>query len=229
MIRLNIVVEGQTEEEFVNEVLCDELATFDIFTSARRVQTSRKKGIKHSGGGVNRSCEKLIQDLMRWINEDKQANARFSMMIDYYGLATDCIEQQLSMVDKTKTHLMQLEDAFATRINDRRFIPYLQYHEFEGLLFTDPDCFLTAYPRLEAEKIQALHNIRAQFATPEEINNSPETAPSKRIMAIIHGYDKIADGNLIALEIGFQRLYAENPHFAAWIDQIKTSATKPKS
>lgn len=214
MIRLNIVVEGQAEEEFVNEILRDELVDFGIFTNARCVQTSRKKGIKHSGGSVNRSCEKLIQDLMRWINEDRNADARFSMMIDYYALATDCIEKQLNTVDKTQPHLIQLEEAFAQRINNRRFIPYLQYHEFEGLLFTDPDCFWATYPELEEEKIQALHTIRAQFETPEAINNHPTTAPSKRIEAIINHYDKVAAGNLIALEIGFERLYQANPHFA---------------
>jgi len=89
MIRLHIVVEGKTEKEFVEPVLMPAFSPLGIIADARCVATSRKGGRKHSGGAINRSYIKLKNDLINWIKEDRKADARFSMMIDFYGLASD--------------------------------------------------------------------------------------------------------------------------------------------
>ncbi|MCP4698643.1 MAG: DUF4276 family protein, partial [Gammaproteobacteria bacterium] len=44
----------------------------------------------------------------------------------------------------------------------------------------------------------------------------------KRIKAVIPEYDKVMAGNMVALEIGFTKMCAENPHFCNWVNQLKS-------
>jgi hypothetical protein len=50
------------------------------------------------------------------------------------------------------------------------------------------------------------HEHLTPYASPEEINNSQETAPSKRILGVYNSYNKITDGYLIAKEIGIDKM-----------------------
>ena len=59
--------------------------------------------------------------------------------------------------------------------------------------------------------------ISDQFNTPEEINNSPVTAPSKRILQLFKGYDKPMHGALAALEIGLDNIRKECALFNKWL------------
>jgi hypothetical protein len=189
MIRLHIVVEGQTEKEFVDEVLMSAFSPLGIIPDARCVATSRKGGRKHSGGAINRSYIKLKNDLINWIKEDRNADARFSMMIDLYGLAPDFPGYKESRQQSTSQEKVNiLEKRFSEEINDYRFIPYIQLHEFEALLFAEPEKFATAYPNRQ-NQIQQLIEIRSQFESPEDINEGRKTAPSKRIKAILPEYE----------------------------------------
>ena len=62
---------------------------------------------------------------------------------------------------------------------------------------------------------------RDAFPTPEHINNSIETAPSKRILHLIPNYSKTRQGVLIAKNIGIDRMFSECKHFAAWVEKIR--------
>jgi len=221
MIRLHIIVEGETEKEFVDEVLMPELCPLGIIPDARCVETSRKGGRKYSGGGINRHYIRLKNDIMNWIKEDRNADARFTMMIDFYRLAPDFPGYEESRKQKTvQDQVKILETRFFEEINYYRFIPYIQIHEFEALLFTEPKKFASIYPNRQAQ-IQQLIDIRSQFSSPEEINQGFETAPSKRIKAILPEYDKKIAGSLIALEIGLKKLCDENQDFKEWIEKLK--------
>jgi hypothetical protein len=103
-----------------------------------------------------------------------------------------------------------------------RFIPYVMMHEFEGLLFSDPAGFARAVgqPTLEP----AFTRIRNQFQTPEEINDSPMTAPSKRVELHMPEYEKPLFGVLAVLEIGLPRIRTECPHFAAWLATLEAAS-----
>lgn len=80
-----------------------------------------------------------------------------------------------------------VEDALSEDINREqgqgfdpaRFVPYVMMHEFEGLLFSDCERFSQGIGRPELGV--ALQAVREQFSSPEEINDSPATAPSKRV------------------------------------------------
>ena len=94
-------------------------------------------------------------------------------------------------------------------------------HEFEGLLFSDCAAFARGIgqPQIEIH----LKAIRNQFATPEDIDDSPLTAPSKRVEAIISGYTKPLFGVLAALEIGLDKIREACPHFRAWLEKLEKS------
>ena len=82
--RLHFVVEGQTEETFVNQTPAPHLAHISIVSDARCVATSRKDNVKHRGG-VN-SYEHVKNDIVRWTLGDRNPDARFTTMLDLYAL-----------------------------------------------------------------------------------------------------------------------------------------------
>ena len=101
------------------------------------------------------------------------------------------------------------------RFDAGRFVPYVMMHEFEALLFSDCEGFARGIDRPEAAV--SLQAIRDGFASPEEIDDSPETAPSKRVESLVSGYQKPLMGALAALEIGLGAMRRECPHFGAWL------------
>ena len=83
MIRLHFVVEGQTEETFVNTLLCPHLGQFNVSADARRVEMS--PGYR---GGLT-SYARAKRDLSRWMKQDQHSDARFTSMFDLYALPAD--------------------------------------------------------------------------------------------------------------------------------------------
>jgi hypothetical protein len=111
-----------------------------------------------------------------------------------------------------------LENALESDIGCRNFIPNLQIHEFEALLYSNPACFGEWYGN---EAVSRLQKERDQYPSPEHINDGPETAPSKRIRSICPGYDKVLHGSLIAIGIGLDTLRHECSHFSSWIERLE--------
>ena len=108
--------------------------------------------------------------------------------------------------------------------NARRFVPFVVMHEFEGLLFSDCAGFSRGIgmPELEPE----FRKIRGQFLNPEEIDDSPVTAPSKRVQKIVPRYEKPLFGVLAALEVGLSAIRHECPHFANWLAELEARAAQ---
>lgn len=110
-----------------------------------------------------------------------------------------------------------MEKSISDDINDRRFIPYIQLHEFEALLFSATNGFEMYFEDKISEEIQCIID---SFDNPEDINSSPETAPSKRLIRIIPYYDKVIYGNIVALEIGLSTILSKCPRFRRWISSL---------
>jgi len=102
---------------------------------------------------------------------------------------------------------------------DLRFLPYIQLHEYEGLLFSAPSAFATAIsePRLAV----AFHRVRDDFETPEDIDDDPTTAPSKRVLAVHPRYRKVLDGTNAARAVGIEAMRQEGPHFREWVGRLE--------
>jgi hypothetical protein len=227
MARLLVHVEGQTEESFVNEVLRDSLLKKGYAAvSARIVGNAR---LRKNRGGI-RPWLSVKKDIINHLKEDPRCIA--TTMVDYYGLPQDgaaawpgrAQANSLGPIEKAKlVETAILNDLTAEpSVNPDRFVPFVVMHEFEGLLFSDCAAFSKAIGRPNLQ--QVFQEIRDQFATPEEINDSPLSAPSKRVEALVPGYQKPFLGVLAALEIGLASIRAECPHFNHWLSKLESLA-----
>ncbi len=100
-----------------------------------------------------------------------------------------------------------------------RFVPFVLMHEFEGLLFSDCAAFSSAVGKHNLAA--PLQQIRSGFATPEDINDSSVTAPSKRIVKLMPDYEKPLFGAIAVLEIGVEKIRGECPLFSAWLTRLE--------
>ncbi|MCX7048658.1 MAG: DUF4276 family protein [Candidatus Sumerlaeota bacterium] len=226
MSRLHIIVEGQTEEAFANRTLKNHLATLGVYADAHCVTTSRKHRKAHRGGLIK--FAHLENDITRWIRQDSGADSYFTTMLDLYDLPNDFPEYDDARACATPwDRVMVLEAALAKQVNYHRFIPYIQLHEFEALLFADPrkiECVYWDY----AEAINEIIKIGAHFSSPEAIDDGDQTAPSKRIIRHIprYAYEKAEAGPRIAHEIGLDTLRGKCRHFNEWLLKLEGLAKK---
>ncbi len=220
--RLNITAEGQTEERFVKQTLSVHLGSFNISTAVRCVLTSKDKNKFHRGGLVN--YLKAKNDILTWLKEDRQPEARFTSMFDLYALPNDFPDFAASeKIANPYQKVAFLEEAFANDINDTRFIPYIQLHEFEALLFSKPEALKIEYFE-HFNAIEKLKEIVAEKGNPELINDNPDTAPSKRIINLIPEYakNKASAGATVAGIIGVELLKKSCKHFNDWIIKLES-------
>lgn len=224
MIRLNVIVEGQTEEAFVNQVLTGPLADAEVFISVRCVETGRSRSKIYRGGLLR--YEKLRGDLIRWMRQDRHPECWFTTMIDLYGLK----RLQDEFPGLRESHREQdphrrigiLEQAFAKDIQHPRFIPYLQLHEFEALLLADPQKLDGEFID-RSDGIARLVHLASAFESPELIDDGEDTSPSHRIIQVIPEYRdrKASAGPLVAARIGLPMLRRRCSHFAEWVDRLE--------
>ena len=225
---LNVLCEGQTEERFVKKVLKPYLKNFGSIVKAQLLLTSKKKNVR--GGMI--SYERAKTDLNLW-NKQHIRNTHethfFTTMFDFYKLPKDFPGYK----DALKTTncyaaIGKLEKDFKLDIKINRFIPYIQLHEFEALVFCGLDHLLEDYPDMGCE-VEYLKTIVKEFDNnPEKINNRPESSPSKRIINSFkskHHYDKPKSGELVTSSVGIPLLKARCIHFKEWIEKLEKIAT----
>ncbi len=221
-VRLNIIVEGQTEETFVNQTLKPHLSRFSIGVSARVVTTRKERGTKYRGGLS--TYLKAKRDITLWTKQDRNPDVRFTTMFDLYGLPTDFPGYKSAAADADPyQRVLALEDAFRKDISDRRFIPYIQLHEFEALILSDPKQLDTQFEN-RADGIARLDTMASRFPSPEHINDNANTAPSKRIISEIPEYQgsKVSAGPIVAEKIGLSTLRSKCAHFAEWLEKLES-------
>lgn len=228
-------VEGEAEEIFVNELIAPHLAGLGFcYVSPRLLGNARQR---LNRGGI-RGWDSARKDIVNHLLEDRGRHV--TTMVDYYALPQGkkgkawpgrAEAGTKGFALKASTVELALKQDVATELpapsDHNRFIPFVLMHEFEGLLFSDPAKFASGVgrPTLEVD----LRAIRSQFKTPEEINDSPETAPSKRIMRLFAEqacgkYAKPLLGCLAALEIGLDKIRLECPHFNSWLRGLEALA-----
>ncbi|MCF8338731.1 MAG: DUF4276 family protein [Bacteroidales bacterium] len=219
-IRLHITAEGQTEERFVKDVLVHHLGNYNTSTDVRRVKTSKDKYKTYRGGLINYSKAKF--DIKNWLVEDTAHDVRFSTMFDLYALPRDFPGyEEAKNIKDCYAKVEMLEKRLKEDISDDRFIPYIQLHEFESLVFANPDNIKEVYFNREGA-IQTLKQILEHFGNnPEKINDSEQKAPSKRILHFIPEYDKVTGGPIIAAINNIDFLKRKCPHFGEWLHRLE--------
>ena len=223
MTRLLVLVEGETEENFVNEVLAPHLRNFGyVQTGARLLGNARQRSRR---GGI-RAWSSARTDLERHLRQDREAVV--ALMVDYYALPQSGPRAWPGRAASANADAVEaaLRECIACAMGggfDRgRFLPLVMMHEFEAMLFSNCEAFGKAIGRCDI--IPDLKAIRDSFPNPEAIDDSPETAPSKRIEALCPSYEKPLMGTLAASEIGLDRIRAECPHFRNWLKRLEARA-----
>lgn len=215
MKRLIVICEGPTEQEFCNDVLQEHFNSLGIVIETPTIKKS-KGGIVHWN-----SIKKQI------INHLKEKNVYVTLLIDYYGIEDKHgfpeWKDSLKISDKNERTAF-IEDAMKDDLPDSisyRFIPNLQLHEFEALLFSDKQVFDDNFDEEEFLNYSYLEET-LKIENPEMINDGIETAPSSRLIEILSGYKKPTLGALIATEIGLTKIRDKCPRFSAWIERCES-------
>jgi hypothetical protein len=217
MKRLIIVVEGDTEKEFVDKVLSP-------YLNAKGLLSVNSFKIKHTKGGLTK-YQHLKTDLINCVYE---SNVLVSTLIDFYALPKDFpkYEEAKTIVNRAN-RLAFLEKAIVEDIEAEKensfpnLLPYIQLHEFEALVFSSIDAIKSLYSKDDA-KFNELEQIMASYPNPEDINDSPQTAPSKRLKnnQLIRGYNKVNDGIMIIEEAGIETVLSKCPRFKTWVETL---------
>ncbi len=195
MVRIGISVEGATEEQFVKKVLAPYLAAKSIFIDPINM-----------GGKVNVD---RVKSELRKIAYGFDYVTTFYDFYGFQGLESD--DDKLSLENKIKSHVHESVK--------NKLIPYIQMYEFEGLLFSCPDSMQSQLG--EAGVSLWAKNILNKFNNnPEAINNSFETAPSKRLAKKV-SYRKMVHGPNIAEEIGIEKIRSLCPGFDEWLTKLE--------
>jgi hypothetical protein len=221
-IYILVLVEGQTELAFVRDVLGPIMQGKNIYMTATL--------INKIGGDVRLARAK--KDI--GIHLKQKSNTYITTMFDYFKIDKDWpgrseLIQAISTGAKINAHekgrrlenatLEEIKTSFPDCRPEDRFIPYIQMHEFEALLFTDTAVL--------AEKIKTseknITDITKRFDTPEDINDNPNTAPSKRLEKLHKRYKhkKITKGTVISKAIGIPAIRKKCVHFDSWLTKIE--------
>ena len=217
MTRALILVEGQTEETFVTELLAPHLAQRDIHIRATILTTKRVKQGPNFKGGVT-SYAKVRNDLHRLLGDTNAV--LITTMLDYYGLPDDFPGVGNRPAGSGFQRVAHVEQAFRDDIGNRRFLPYLALHEFEAMLFSAPGEISEAFPDIDVSN--QLRRIRDQYGSPEEIDE--QEPPSRQLLHLIRSYKKTIYGPIVTAEIGLATIRGQCAHFNAWLKRLEALA-----
>jgi len=219
---VQVIVEGATESRFVKSVLKPYLKEKGIVVKLWKINHE-----ENMGGNV--SLDRLMKFICEALNS---TNDYITTMFDYYGCKPknwtalqNASQADFDSVQRSKIVIDDLKEKIRTKLpklNPKRFIPYVSMYEFEAILFSEPKVLA-----IELDvSLEQITKILVNYSSPEEINNSSETAPSKRLEKICRIdqkplYDKINDAHIIAKEIGIDAMRAKCPIFDAWIETLE--------
>ena len=219
-IWITILCEGQTEEKFVKDILAPYFFPKSIFVTPIVLS---KRGQK--GGDVKFSrTEKDI------LNSLRQSNvSAVSTFVDYYGIKEWPGKDDVLQHSTPEQIAVCLNNAAKQKICEEhddlnpqnRFIPFVAVHEFEALLFSDSKV-LAGHLHIDQANVDEV--LSEHSGLPEKINNSPETAPSKRLKRWDAGYGKTTVGIAIAASIGIDKMREKCPLFDAWLCAMEKKA-----
>lgn len=211
MKRLIILVEGDCEILLMQRLVIPYLYRkgkadgWSIETA--KITTNRK--LNKKGGNV--SYVYLQNDVRRFASQGCTLITTFfdffRLPIDFPGYTTvgNEVEQvEVALLEALRGEIPSLPE----------FVPYIQKHEFEALLFSGMEGFeLVVDDETLLKEIQLVVN---SCVNPEEINGGADTAPSKRLKKFFD-YDKTRDSELILEMLGIEVILERCPRFRAWV------------
>jgi hypothetical protein len=221
MTRLLMLVEGQSEEIFVNRTLKPYLAERGVFIEGPIVLWTKRLP---SGGGYRggvSSWEKILGSLLPLTRD---GNAWVTTLLDFYGLPDDVPGYQNARgPGNPRDNVVALQEQLTAEINHPRFIPFLALHEFEAWIFCAPEIVAEHFDQTNlAVKVQQAID---QAGEPELINHGETTHPKARLKTMAkEGYKETSDGPNLMEKIGIPAIRAACPHFASWLQRLEALA-----
>jgi hypothetical protein len=219
---VHVVVEGQTEEGFVNEVLGPHFLARDIYLAPRLIQTARRSNGRKFAGGLT-LWSHAQDDVRRYLRDTSVAAV--TTLFDYYGLpeGTPGLESRPATADPW-VRVAHVEAAMSASFDHPRFIPHLMLHEFEAYIYVRPSevAPYVDLPASAATIAGQLDGIRDTCGGAERINETRITSPSHRLLALWPRYDKVLHGVAITQSVGLAALRAGCPHFHSWVGRLES-------
>lgn len=218
MRRVLTVVEGFTERAIVEQ-------TFAPYLGARGISLHAKVIGKPGHKGGIRSFEAVRKEILALLKQERTSYV--STFFDYYGLPLNWPGMPQAKEKRAREIAAIVEAAMRRAVESKmeasddssRFVPYVQMHEAEALLFSDTNIMASVFERRDLQA--PLDRILQECVECEEINDHAETAPSKRIEKLFSAYRKgsgiRAHAPMILKRIGVDRLRQACPHFNEWI------------
>jgi len=194
-----VLVEGQTEEQVVNDCLRPYLEVKGLVLVPTIVATRRTVGASHNKGGVQ-SYGQVQGDLRRLLG-DKGASV-ITTLLDYYALPSDFPGMANRSGRNPRDCVEHVEAAWAAAVGDRRFVPHVVLHELEAWVYAARSCLEPWMFGDDAKVIAAITEMAAVHQTPEDIDDGVQTAPSKRLRRAFPAYQKTLHGPLAIAAIG---------------------------
>lgn len=210
------LVEGQTEEAFVGRVLRPHLWVHGVDLASTIVVTKNVPSGPNTKGGVS-SWARIQKDLRPLLGHT--GAVAVTTMFDYYALPADIPGMLTRPPGSARDRVRHVQAAIDAEMGNERLRSHLMLHEFEALLFADPTVCgsYLSNPGLTAAMTSAV----GECGEPELVNESPATAPSRRIVRAHGTFNKRIDGPVIAESIGLPRLRERCPHFDAWVSWLE--------
>jgi hypothetical protein len=211
------LVEGPTEKIFISDMLVPYLAGKGVFMTPIIISKPGQKGGDVKFMRVQNDIELHLK---------QRQDTYITLFVDFYGIKSDWpgleeAKRQATHGQKAATineaTRKKVEKLFRSHDSDRRFIPYVAMHEFEALLFSEPQK-LAEVLHVPLSKIE---EILDECGEPENIDNSPRTAPSKRLENLSDRFKKTSTGIAIAKSIGLNKIRESCPIFNGWLMAIE--------
>jgi len=211
-----VLVEGQTEETFIRDVIYSFFMGKGICLCPVVIKTKRTKSGSDFKGGIS-SYGKIKNDLMRLLNDSSAVAV--TTMIDFYRLPKDFPGKEKDLPNDCYDQVAMFEEQFSKNINNSRFMPYLSLHEFEALILVSPEEInKTIIKNTDwSELITAIQTA----GSPERVNDGDTIHPSARILSKAPSYTKALHGSIITKRIGLDRIRTKCQHFNQWITKLE--------
>ena len=209
-INIGVVCEGQTETDFIKQLNKNYFNKINI--SLKPVGINDKQ--KNIGGNVS------IARVVNFLHNHSNMYNMLTTFIDFYRLK-----------NKGNKKVSELEEEIKKEFyNDNKYknkilIPYIQMHETEALWFSDINAIIRVKNANEQQQ-EDLSKIIEKYKNPEDINDSYETAPSKRLENIFCDYSKVIDGKEISNKISINIFIEKCPRFSKWVNEISNLQKK---
>jgi len=224
---LVVLCEGETEMDFVGALLTEHLSQFGIRTRPILLGKKLKRDVATAPGGVFKYGA-VYRHITASLRQYSSETSHVTTMLDLYAFPTDFPDYEDVVRNKVSvTRAVALETAMRYQVNSPRFIPHIQLHEFEALVLSKREELKPEFEEpLATAGVAALdENIGA--LAPEEIDQTVEGAPSKRLSRFLPGYRKREMGVSVTRRIGWEHLRTACPHFGSWLQSLEALGNRP--